>query len=142
MSSDTFISGAFSLGLLYWAVLIGSSLWAAAVRYVSDGDKDCNSLSLYLMCTVAEYDLYEYGLKEYKSIETGGFWFSNLIFTFIYGLVTAALAVLVEDGHGTLILIVMSTIATIVALLRISKFIYKIGKKLNMHVDDKNAHSK
>ena len=117
----------FGLLALFWAVLIGSSIWAACVRYVTEGDTKPQTLVNY--------------------IQPDRYWHSICIlacvgYSFVYGILSAGLCALVHHGHGTIIAIVISTLLSGYALLRISRGVYSIGKKLNKHTQDTNAHKK
>ena len=125
--------------VLYWAILIGSSLWACAVRYVSSGEKDCKSLACWI--DYKDGQTYHYDRGEYKDQEVSDTYGVSLLLSLLYLLVTAIIQGLIGNGYGTIIIIILSTIATLIGTLKLSKWIYSINSKLNKHTQDKNAHS-
>lgn len=117
----------FGLLALYWAVLIGSSLWACAVRYVTEGDKKPSTFLTFMKGVYGGYD-------EDDALVC------SVLLTVVYFALSGVIVALVHHGHGTALLVIISTVASTWALLRISKAIYSIGKKLNAHVDNKELH--
>jgi hypothetical protein len=130
-----------TIGILFWAVLIGSSLWAACVRYVSDGEKDCKRLSVKLASLDGTYDAERYNKGQYQRIKSEMYWVVSICVSLLYVLLCVGLQGLIFNGYGDTVLIVLSAILTVVTFMKTAKWVYAINSKLNKHTKDKNAHS-
>lgn len=109
---------------LFWAVLIGRIIWSWCLSYITEGDK--------------EHKVIIHCLSK-RPIE-GEDLFIIFIFSCLYGIPTAALSA-IEKGYGFIYnLVGLSTLLIIVSVLKLSKYVYSINKKLNNHTSNKDAH--
>ena len=140
MENETITSIHCIIFLSFLAALWGSSLYAAAVRYITDGKKDVNRLSTYLTYKCGHYT-HSYEKKQYNNVYTTATHCASAM----GGMVAVAIhcVILVAlNRYGLLHIypIVIIAVASLIAALKLSRFVYRINTRLSEHTEDKNLH--